>query len=433
MLRFAPSPTGDMDIGDLRVALFSYILSKQLDEELLIRIDDIDKEKNIEGKDKEILELLSLFSIEYKTIIYQSENLKYHQKMAMQLMSQKKAFACFCSDEKLQEIKNKAKEDDKPYSYDGFCETLSDETVINCNAPFTVRIKKPEETIEFTDLLKGKFSYEPFEVDSFFILNHDKTPTYNYACAVDDMLYDISTIIRKEKHVSNTPKQIHVRNTLNYTKSIDYMHLPTILDVSTEKEIDEKDKKNSVKRLIEEGFLPSSIANYLVLLGNDTPSEIFTIEEAIEWFDIKKISSTASKFDIEKLKIINKKHLEEMEEMRLSKILGFADNDIGKLAKLFLEEASTIKEIKIKIDAIFTSKIPIKGFEEEFNKLKGCISNAPYIDDFQEFKNYLSKNTGLEDKLLSKSLRYIITGADNGPDLSAIYPFIKNYIGEIVK
>ncbi|WP_428026611.1 glutamate--tRNA ligase [Arcobacter sp.] len=433
MLRFAPSPIGNMQLDSLRVALFNYIVSKQLNEELLIRIEDIDKEKNIEEKDKEILELLSLFSIEYKTVIYQSENLKYHQKMAMQLMSQKKAFSCFCSDEKLEELRIEAKENDKPYYYDDFCETLSDETVLNCNAPFTVRIKKPESTISFTDLLKGDFSYEPFMVDSFRILKHDKTPTYDYACAVDDMLYDISTIIRTEEYLSNTAKQIYVRNTLNYTKNIDYIHLPKIINVKTGEALSTLDELYSVKHLVEEGFLPSAIANYLVLLGTETPTEIFTIEEAIEWFDIKKVSNTPVEFDIEKLKSINTVHISKLDEMRLSKILGFADSDIGKLGKLFLEEASTIKEIKSKIDLIFSSKTPLEGFEKEFNNLKDCILTAPFIDDFKLFENYIIDNTELKGDLLSNLLRYIITGTNSGANLSDIYPLIKNYMGEIVK
>ncbi|PLY11404.1 MAG: glutamate--tRNA ligase [Arcobacter sp.] len=426
MLRFALSPTKDMNIEDMKLALFNYIVSKQLNEELLIRIDDTNKDKNIEGKDKEILELLTLFSIEYKAVVYQSENLKYHQKMAMQLMSQKKAFSCFCSEEKLEEIKAKAKKDDKPYVYDGFCETLSDETVINCNAPFTVRIKKPEEAIKFKDLLKGVSSYEPDEVDSFFILKHDKTATANYASAVDDMLYDISTVICTEEDILDAPKQIHVRNTLNYTKNIDYIHLPVILNELTE-------EKNSLKWLIDEGFLPSAIANYLVLLGNETPIEIFTIEEAIEWFNITKISNSATKFDIDKLRFINRKHLEDIDEMRLSKILGFADNDIGKLGKLYLDEANTIKELKTKIDMIFSSKSSPKGFEEEYKKIRDSLLAAPFIEDFDEFKSYITNATDLKDEALSKPLRYILTGEDKGPDLSDIYPLIKNYLGEIVK
>ncbi|BAK73416.1 MULTISPECIES: glutamate--tRNA ligase [Arcobacter] len=433
MLRFAPSPTGDMHIGNLRVAIFNYIVSKQLNEDLIIRIEDTDLERNIEGKDKEILEILGLFSIEYKSLFYQSANLKYHQKMALQLMTQKKAFACFCSDDKLDELREEAKKEGKPFRYDGFCENLSDETVLNTNAPFTVRIKKPEHNIKFTDLLKGDFDYAPFDIDSFIILRQDKTPTYNYACAVDDMLMDISVVIRGEDHVSNTPKQIHVRNSLGYEKEIKYVHLPIILNAQTGKKMSKRDDASSVKWLIEQGFLPSAIANYLVLMGNKTPTEIFTLEEAIEWFKIENVSKSSAKFDIDKLRFINRKHIELLDEMRLSKILGFADADIGKLGKIFLEEASTIKEIKEKIEPIFTPKNSCEGFEEEFSKLKECLQKAPFFEDYEELKKYVMEQTGLKGKNLFKPLRYILTGVDNGPNISDIYPLVKNYLGEIIK
>jgi glutamyl-tRNA synthetase len=433
LLRFAPSPIEDMNIGNLRVAIFNYIVSKQLNEDLVIRIEDIDIEKNIEGKDKEIIEILNLFSIEYKNIVHQSDSLKYHQKIALQLMSQKKAFACFCSDDKLNELKEEAQLEGKLFSYDGFCETLSDETVLNTNAPFTVRIKKTDENIRFTDLLKGKVDYTPLEVDSFVILNQAKKPTYNYACAVDDMIMDISMVIRNEKHISNTAKQIHVRNSLGYTKEIKYVHLPIILNAQTNKEMSNKDKFNSVKYLVDEGFLPSAIANYLVLLGNETPSEIFTLEEAISWFKIGNISKNAVKFDIDKLRFINKKHLETIDDMRLSKILGFADTDIGKLGKIFLEEVSTIKEMKEKIALIFSLKTTYKGFEEEFRKVKESLQKAPFFDNFEELKKYIEQETNLKDKNSFEPLRYILTGANNGPNISDIYVLVKNYLGEIVR
>ena len=428
MLRFAPSPTGDMNIGNLRVAIFNYIMSKQLNEDLIVRIEDIDAEKNIEGKDKEILEILNLFSIEYKTVMHQSDSLKYHQKMALQLMTQKKAYACFCSDTKLDELKEESIKNGKPFRYDGFCETLSDETVLNTNAPFTVRIKKPEHNIKFTDLLKGDFDYTPFDVDSFIILRQDKTPTYNYACAVDDMIMDISLVIREENHLSNTPKQIHIRESLGYTKEIKYVHLPIILNTLTN-----ENDTTSVKSLIDEGFLPSAIANYLVLVGNETPTEIFTLEEAISWFKIENISKDSVKFDIDKLRFINKKHLETIDDMRLSKILGFADSDIGKLAKIFLEEVNTIKEIKEKITSIFSPKTSLIGFEEESLKLKESLQKAPFFNDFEELKKYIEEKTSLKEEQLVKPLRYILTGADNGVNISDIYPLIKNYLGEIVK
>lgn len=433
MLRFAPSPTKDMNISNLRVAIFNYIVSKQLNEDLIIRIEDIDVEQNIEGKDKKIIEILNLFSIDYKSIVHQSDSLKYHQKMALQLMTQKKAYACFCSDSKLDELKEESIKNGKTFAYDGFCETLSDDTVLNTNAPFTVRIKKPEENIKFTDLLKGDFDCTPFDVDSFIILKQDKTPTYNYACAVDDMIMDISTVIRDDEHLFDTAKQIHIRNSLGYTKEINYVHLPIIVNAITGEKMVEKENINSVKWLIEEGFLPSAIANYLVLIGNETPREIFSLEEAISWFKIENISENSAKFHIDELRFINRKHLETIDDMRLSKILGFADTDIGKLGKLFLEETSTIKEIKEKIDLIFTPKISCKGFDEEFTKLKECLQKAPFFNDFEELKRYLLEQTNLKDEKLFSLLRYILTGADMGPNISDIYPLIKNYLGEIVK
>lgn len=426
MLRFAPSPTGDMNIANLRVAIFNYIVAKQKNEDLIIRIEDIDKEKNVEGKDKSILELLNLFSIEYSSVVYQSENLKYHQRIAMQLMTKKEAFSCFCSNDKLEELKLEAKENSKPNVYDGFCATLSEETVFNCNAPFTVRLKNPKENITFIDGLKGDIEYKSSEIDSFNILKHDKTPTYNYACAVDDMLYDISMVIRDEIYLSDTPKQIHLRNMLGYDKKIEYIHLPTILNENT-------DDDSSINYLIKEGFLPSAIANYLVLLGTNAPVEIFTLEDAIEWFDITKISNNSVKFDIKKLRFINKKHLELMDDLRLSKILGFADADIGKLAKIYLEESCTINELKSKILPIFEEKNSLESFSDEFKTLKECLETAPYYEEFNEFKNFITKETSLKGESLSKPLRYLLTKAENGPDLADLYPFIKNYLGDIIK
>lgn len=247
------------------------------------------------------------------------------------------------------------------------------------------------------------------------------------------MLMDISMVIRGEDHVSNTPKQIHIRESLGYTKEIKYVHLPIILNASTGKKMSKRDDASSVKWLIDEGFLPSAIANYLVLMGNKTPTEIFTLEEAISWFKIENVSRSGAKFDIDKLRFINRKHIELLDDMRLSKILGFADNDIGKLAKLYLEEASTIKEIKSKLNNIFSQKSTLEGFEQESQAIKEALKNAPYFENYDDLKDYVVQKTELKGKNLFKPLRYILTGVENGPNLTDIYPFIKNYIGEITK
>ncbi len=432
MLRFAPSPTGDMHIGNLRVALFNYIVSKQKNEDLIVRIEDTDKERNIEGKDQEILDILALFGIEYSQVIHQSQNVRFHTAMALQLVQEKKAFACFCSPEWLEKKREEAKEQKIAYRYDDACAELPAELVIDNTNPFTVRIKKPQEPIIIKDHIKGEISFAPDDIDSFIIMRQDKTPTYNFACAVDDMLSDISIVIRGEDHMSNTPKQDHIRNALGYEKKIEYAHLPIILNTDGKK-MSKRDDASSVKWLLEEGFLPSAISNYLILIGNKPDSEIFTLQEAIEWFDLGKISKSPVRFDIDMLRHINNEHLKKLDPKELSRYVSFADDEIGELAKIYLEEASTTRELKAKIKPIFEEKNIPEEFQEQALIMAKTIKSAPYFDEYDDFKNYLMKESGLKGKNFFKPLRILLTGAQHGPDIAEIYKHLKNYIGEIVK
>ena len=409
MLRFSSSPTGDMNISDLRVALCNYIVSKQRDENLIVRIEDINKEKNIEAKDKEILDILNLFSIEYSQIIYQSECVRFHTAMALQLMHEKKAFSCFCSPGWIENKKEEAKANKKAYKYDDACANLPAELVIDNTNPFTIRIKKPID--------------KPEGVDSFMIMRHDKTPTYNFACAVDDMLNDISIVIQGEDHLEDTPKQEHIRASLKYDKKVDYVYLPNILNADIP----------SVRGLLEEGFVPDAISNYLISLGNKPPKEIFTISEAIEWFNLEDISTSPTRFDIDVLKQMNKEYLKMLDAKELSRYVGFADEEIGHLAKVYLEEVSTTKELRAKIKAIFGLKKNPEKYMKQSVLITKAIQSAPYFDAYTDFKNYLIKESGLEEKDVSELIRHRLTGEENGPDIAEIYKHIKNYIGEIVK
>lgn len=422
MLRFAPSPTADMHIGDLRSALFNYIVSKQRNEDFIVRIQDLEKEKNVEGKDEEILALLSLFGIEYSQVIYQSENVRFHSAMALQLIHDKKAFSCFCSHEWLEKKRQEAKENNKEYSYDDACRNLPDELVIDNMNPFTIRLSRPDKAIVINDLTKGEVSFEPDAVDSFIIMDQDKTPTYNFACAVDDMLSDISLVIRSQEHMSDTPKQDHVRASLGYEKKVEYAHLPVILNDTF-----------SVKWLLEEGFLPSAILNYLISMGNKPPQEIFDVKEAIEWFSLDAISESPASFSIDLLREINKEHLKNMDATELSRYVGFADANIGELAKVYLEEESTTKELKSKIEAIFAAKEIPEEFAETTQIMTEVIKNAPYFQEYDDFKNHIMKKSGLKENNLLEPLRFLLTGAGDGPDIALIYKYLKNYIGEIVK
>ncbi len=420
MLRFAPSPTGDMHIGNLRVALFNYIVSKQKKEDLIVRIEDTDKERNIEGKDKEILAILDLFGIEYSQVLYQSENFRFHAAMALQLLHEKKAFSCFCSPDWLEKKREESKANKKAYRYDDACANLPAELVIDNMNPFTIRIKKPESTIMIHDHIKGDVAFEPNDVDSFIIMRQDKTPTYNFACAVDDMLSDISLVIRGEDHMTNTPKQDLIRTSLNYEKKIEYAHFPIILN-DDGKKMSKRDDASSVKWLLEEGFLPSAISNYLVLMGNKPPKEIFTLSEAIEWFSLETISKSPARFDMTMLRHINNEHLKLLENKELSRYVGFADEEIGKLAKVYLEEASTTKELRAKIEAIFGEKATSEEFQKEINTMRAVIKAAPYFDAYDDFKNHIMKESGLKGKLFFKPLRLIVTGDEHGPDVAEVY------------
>ncbi len=431
MYRFAPSPTGDMHIGNLRTALFNYICAKQSGEKFIIRIEDTDKDRNIEGKDREILELLNLFHISYDEVYYQSENLKFHRQLGSKLLMDANAFSCFCTSSTLEKKREDAKKSRKAYRYDGVCKKLSDDQVIKNESPFVIRVKEPTSSIKFTDLIKGKMEFLPKDIDDFVILRVDKTPTYNFACAVDDMLHNIGVIVRGEDHLSNTPKQELIRKYLGYTEKILYAHLPIILNEAGKK-MSKRDSASSVKWLLEEGFLPDAIINYLILIGNKTEAELFTLEDALKWFDIKKISKSPAKFDMTKLKQLNREHIKKLNPLELSKFLGYSSKDIGELGKLYLEECSTINEIKVKIDKIFTNKTS-EEFKEELEKIKQSTKDMPYFKEFDEFKTYLVEKSGLKGKSFFKPLRVMLTGYESGPNLSEIYPHIKNYLGEIIK
>ncbi|MDD5051168.1 MAG: glutamate--tRNA ligase [Sulfuricurvum sp.] len=420
MLRFAPSPTGDMHIGNLRVALFNYISSIQRNEPLLIRIEDTDTERNIPGKEKEIFEILALFGITHQEEQLQSNNLRFHRAMALQLLHDKKAFNCFCTSDTL----NAKCEDGKiEHRYDGACENLHPEEVIDNPLPFTIRLKKPSHPITVNDLIKGESTFAPNDIDSFIVMRSNKYPTYNFACAVDDMLSDVSLIIRSENHLNDTPKQIAIHEALGYTKKIEYAHVPITLG----------DEDFSVKWLLEEGYLPEAISNYLILLGNKTPVEIFSVKEAIKWFDLKAISKATTCFDIDKLKYINREHLKGLDPKELSRYVGFADEEIGNLAKLFLEEASTLKELRAKVGAVFAPKEVSKEYKERFEILRALTQKAPHFDDYDAYKGYLSEKSALEGENLLKPLRLLLSGAEHGPEMNDLYTHIKNYLKEVVK
>jgi glutamyl-tRNA synthetase len=419
----------------MRVALINYIIAKQQGEGFILRVEDIDKSHNIEGKDTEVKQLLEKFAVHHDQLVYQSEGLHRYQQLAVSLVELDKAFVCTCTAEELEADRGRARLEKIPYQYSGRCFNNSTEAlklIKEKNLPYLIRIKLPEASIEFVDQVKGEVATPPNEVDSFVILRADGNPTSTFSYAVDDMLGGITTVIRGEDYLSDTPKQIHIRSQLGYEDLIKHAHVPVILSINGKK-MSEQDDANSIKWLLGQGFLPDAIINYLLLLGNKTPMEVFTLPEAIEWFSLGTISKSPAKFDLDKLRLLNREHLRKMDDKALSSMYGFADAQIGRLVKLYLGEASTIRELDIKIKPIFAPK-PCSGkWGQQMHIISDLIANAPVFDSFDELKNFITERSGLENENLFKPIRLLLTGAEHGPELTDLYPLIKSYILEVAR
>ena len=394
MLRFAPSPTGDMHIGNLRAAILNYIIAKQRGEKFLIRIEDTDKARNIDGADKEILQILNLFGLFWDKLVHQSDNFKIHNDLAKRLVAQGQAFYCYATKEFLDKKRDEALAQKKAFRYDdSWAEVCKSE---NKNPAIRLKGDLGVESISFTDEIKGTCTFSQNEIDSFVIIRDDGVPTYNFACAVDDMIYDISFIIRGEDHTSNTPKQILVHKKLGYGREIKYAHLPIILNDSGKK-MSKRESESSVKWLLEQGFLPRAILNYLLLMGNNPPTEIFSLDDAIKWFDLSQLSKSPVRFDMNQLRHINREHLRRLSENEMGLLLESSSEILSQVGNLSLGKHQSIPlpcEVKSNL-----SPLPCGGGlgVGKTKKAPNHRQLAPYM---KEFSREMRKNpTDAENKL----------------------------------
>jgi len=415
MLRFAASPTGDMHIGDLRVAILNYLVAQQRQEPFTIRIDDTQKALNIEGKDTEIMQILEKFALIHSSVFHQSEHLHMHQTLAIRLLEDDKAFVCTCTeDAKL----------DSPYS--GCCENkdkAEHAKLRESGTAFVLRMKKPINSLVIQDLIQGEKTVTPEEIDSFIILDTEGNPTPSFASACDDMISGITTLILDKKHFLETARQMHIKEQLGFDAQMQYAHVASVSNC---------EDACLVQWLFEQGFIPDAIINYLLLLGNtQVPKEIFTLPDAIAWLKLANISNASAKFDLEKLRYINREHLKRIEDKQLSSLFGFADTEVGQLIKLYLEEASTINELALKIRPIFAPKVFEGAYAEEMKVMQKVIMDAPMIHTYEDFYTYVMDKSGLKSENSDIALRRLLTGAEQGPALSDIYPLIKSYLLEV--
>jgi glutamyl-tRNA synthetase len=332
-VRFAPSPTGYLHIGGARTALFNYLFARHNNGKFVLRIEDTDRERSTKESELEILESMKWLGLDWDegpgksaddSMYYQTKRLDVYNRYAEKLLSEGKAYKCFCTKEELDAERKKAEAEKRAFKYDGRCSRLTPEEVKkneDAGKPYTIRLKidKEGETI-VNDIVRGEVRVQNSTLDDIIIMRADKMPIYNFVVVVDDVEMGITHVIRGEDHLSNTPKQIHIYKALGFELP-KFAHIPLILGADKAK-LSKRHGETSVMRYKEMGFLPAAMVNYLALLGWSPDSEetIFTLDEIISRFDLDRVHKSAAMFDNKKLMYINGVHIRKKSADELTKL-----------------------------------------------------------------------------------------------------------------
>lgn len=393
-VRFAPSPTGNLHIGGLRVAIFNWLFAKHNKGKFLLRIEDTDLERSKPEYTDAILQGLEWMSIlADEPITIQSKRIDEHKKLISKLIAQDKAYVCFCTARPADELEN-----EESYSkYDRACREKNP-TLQDLEKPFVVRFKVPyenNEIISFDDLIHKTITFDIKQFDDFIIARSDGTPTYNFVVVADDIHMKISHIIRGEDHISNTPKQILLYRALGVEPPL-FAHVPLILNSAGAK-LSKRDAAVSVIEYKKEGFLPEALFNYLVRLGwSHGDQEIFTKDELIKYFSLDHVGKSGAIFDIKKLEWVNATYMRQKTSKDLCEIIikdidpafliksGLSQKQIFDLIDLYKERAKTLKILSQQI----ISLNQVNNNEYEMSGLKDLVA-ADMINYLQELINQL--------------------------------------------
>mgnify|MGYP001039941965 FL=1 len=304
--RFAPSPTGDLHIGGVRTALFNYVYAKQNKGKFLIRVEDTDAERSTKEFEKNILHGLSNIGIDPdEPPVRQSERSELYQNAVQNIIDSGKAYYCNCSKERLDQMRADQQSKGLKPQYDGKCRNLN----LKPDSSTVLRLKTPKDgELIFHDLVRGEVIFQNSELDDLILLRSDGSPTYHLCNVIDDFEQSVTTVIRGEDHLSNTPRQIHIQQALGYP-SLEYAHLPMVLG-QDKKRLSKRNAVTSLQDYFEKGYLESSLINMLARLGwSKGDKEIFYLDDLVEDFRIQEVQRAGAIFDPAKLDWINNHHL----------------------------------------------------------------------------------------------------------------------------
>ena len=466
-VRFAPSPTGYLHIGGLRTALFNYLYARHTGGKMILRIEDTDRTRFVEGALENLLKALDWSGVEIDEGVMldenghitekgdfgpyiQSERVEkgIYDKYIEKLIEEGKAYYCFCSQERVDKVRDQMRADGLTPKYDGLCRSIpleeAKQRVAN-GEEHTVRLKLPKDyEISFEDRIKGKISFNTDDQDDQVLIKRDGYPTYHFAVVVDDHLMGITHVVRGDEWISSTPKHVYLYEAFGWDAP-EYIHLPTVLN-KDHKKYSKRNGDGMVEDFIEEGYMPEGLINFLSLLGwsPDSEEEIFTIEELAKQFDFDRVNKTGAVFDKRKLDWVNGHYVRELSAEKLAEDIkpymvkaGLIDDSYDQEKLVLLAETWQsaidkfsdapelaknyyIKSEDIDFDEDAKEAISTDDAKTLFNAFLDKLEEVDEIDaDFaKSVMKTIQKETGIKGKNLWFPVRAAVTGSVHGPDLS---------------
>ena len=451
--RFAPSPTGRMHVGNLRTALYAYLIAKHEGGDFMLRIEDTDQERYVEGALDIIYRTLEKTGLVHDEgpdkdggvgPYVQSERQAsgIYLKYAKQLIEQGDAYYCFCDKERLESLKTSVSEDGTQIvNYDKHCLHLSKEEIeanLASGKPYVIRINMPTEgTTTFHDEIYGDITVPNAELDDMILIKSDGYPTYNFANVIDDHLMNITHVVRGNEYLSSAPKYNRLYEAFGWEVPV-YVHCPLITD-ENHKKLSKRCGHSSYEDLLDQGFVSEAIVNYVALLGwcPQDNREIFSLPELVEAFDYHHMSKSPAVFDINKLKWMNGEYLKAMDfdkfyelaEPYIKKVIT-KDYDLKKIASLIKSRIEILPDIKDQIDffeavpeydtAMYCHKKMKTNEETSLEVLKEILPRLEAWDDYSNDALFgllkgFAEEKGYKNGYVMWPVRTAVSGKQNTP------------------
>lgn len=450
--RFAPSPTGYMHIGNLRTALYSYLIAKHNNGKFILRIEDTDRERLVEGATDIIKSTLKITGLNYDEgpdvggehgPYVQSERKEIYMEYAKKLVELGSAYYCFCSKERIEKLH----EEDALGGYDRHCRNLSKEEVENNlknGVPFVIRQKMPlDGTTSYYDMVFGEISMNNSELQDQILIKADGYPTYNFCHVVDDYLMGVTHVVRGSEYLTSTPKYVLLYDAFGWDRP-NYVHLPLLMGKNADGSVSKLSKRHgavSFQDLLDDGYLAEAITNYIALLGwcpKASETEFFTLDELKAAFTIDGVSKSPAVFDFEKLLWFNGEYIHKLSDDEfIERVTPFIKSDIpasinkSKMFSLLKTRISKLSEIDERMSFFLTLTeydkelfLNKKNKISEFDTVKLVLNEAlAILKDVEEFNNdalfaslsVLNEKLGLKTGTIMWCIRIAVSGLSATP------------------